>query len=250
MENGTIFRIIGTKDSLVDRVVKEIQRLIIEEKLEPGMRLPPEREFAEQIGVSRTVLREAIQILDAKGLLEVKHGIGTIVKKIGGTQISEPLNMLLQTQGITLEDLHQVRTILEVEIARIAAQNATEEDVIKLKDVLMDMEKNINNPEGFANLDEEFHRSLAKLSRNPLLMMLLDSIGGLMFEVRISVSNYPDLFKTVMPDHQEIMAYIENKEPDKARQAMRKHLENARKIQQQFIQDKDKGSEGNGDQGK
>ena len=68
--------------------------------------------------------------------------------------------------------------------------------------------------------------------------MLLDSIGGIMYEVRISVSNYPDLFNTVMLDHYEILSFIEARNPKYASKAMRKHLENARKIQQAFIQDK------------
>ena len=87
MQNENIFKVIGNEGRLVDRVVNEIQQLIIDKKLEPGMRIPPERELSEQIGVSRTVLREAIQILDVKGLLEVKHGVGTIVRKLGKSSI-------------------------------------------------------------------------------------------------------------------------------------------------------------------
>ncbi|RPJ75954.1 MAG: FadR family transcriptional regulator, partial [Alphaproteobacteria bacterium] len=238
MQKKEIFRIIGNKDRLVDRVVNEIQQLIIDQKLEPGVHLPPERDFAEQIGVSRTVLREAIQVLEVKGLLEVKHGIGTIVREVGRAQLSEPLNMLFLTRGITLDDLHQVRTILEVEIAHVAAQKATDQDVIELKSILKNLEDNMNSSEGFAKWDNEFHHTLAKLSRNPLLLMLLDSIGGLTQEVRLSVSNYPDLFNKVMPDHYEILSFIEARDASNARKSMRKHLENAREIQQLYVQDK------------
>lgn len=239
MVEESIFRTIGNKDRLVDRVVNEIQNLIIENKLEPGMKLPPERDFAEQIGVSRTVVREAIQILEAKGLLEVKHGVGTIVCKVGGDQIAGPLNILFQTQGITLDNLHQVRSILEVEIAGIAAMQRTPEEVASLRLVLANLEANMNDPEAFANGDSAFHHAIAKLSHNPLLIMLLDSIGGVMREVRISVSNYPDLFNTVIPDHRQILASVEAKDPKQARDAMRKHLENARKIQALFLKDKE-----------
>lgn len=239
MENNkTIFKTIGSKDRLVDRVVDEIQQLIVDKKLKPGMKLPPEREFAEQIGVSRTVVREAVQILDAKGLLQVKHGIGTIVREIGGAQINEPITMLFQTKGITLENLHQVRTILEVEIAGIAAKNANQEEVNHLEEVLLDLETSMDDPVKFALGDAAFHHALAKISHNPLLIMVLDSIGGLMKEVRLSVSNYPNLFKTVMPDHREILASVRSKDPHRARQAMRNHLENARKIQLLYAKDK------------
>ena len=146
--------------------------------------------------------------------------------------------MLLQTQGITIEDLHQVRTILEVEIAYIAAKNATDEDIAELKKVLTNLELNIGDDEGFAEWDSKFHHELAKLSRNPLLLMLLDSLSGFMNEIRISVSRYPDLFNTVMPDHYEILKSIEARDSKSASKAMRKHLENARKIQQVIAQDK------------
>jgi GntR family transcriptional repressor for pyruvate dehydrogenase complex len=238
MENNFIFRTIGTKERLVDRVVEEIERLIIDQKLAPGMKLPPEREFAEQIGVSRTVIREAVQILVTKGMLQVKHGVGTIVNKMGSDQISEPLSMLFKTKGITLDNLHQVRTILEVEITGIAAENANQQEIKHLEEVLSNLEKNMNDPEAFAAGDTAFHHTLAEFSHNPLLIMLLDSIGGLMHEVRTSVSRYPAIFKTVVPDHREIMKSIQTKDAKRARQAMRNHLENARKIQQLYLKDK------------
>jgi GntR family transcriptional repressor for pyruvate dehydrogenase complex len=237
MENNTIFRTIGTKERLVDRVVEEIQHLIIDHKLEPGMKLPPERDFAEQIGVSRTVIREAVKILVTKGMLQVRHGVGTVVNKIGGDQISEPLTMLFKTKGITLANLHQVRTILEVEIAGVAAENATPQEVKHLEENLAELEKNMNDPEAFAAGDTAFHHTIAEFSHNPLLVMLLDSIGGLMHEVRTNISRYPAIFKTVLPDHREILKSIQTKDTKRARQAMRHHLENARKIQQLYLKD-------------
>ena len=239
MDTKSIFRTIGYKDRLVDRVVEEIQQMIIDKKLEPGMKLPPEREFAEQMGVSRTVVREAVQILDTKGLLQVKHGVGTLVREMGSAQINEPITMLFQTRGITLENLHQVRTILEVEIAGIAANNASSEEIVQLEEVLSNLEKSMNNSVEFALGDTAFHHSLVNICHNPLLIMVLDSVGGLMQEVRLSISNYPDLFKTVMPDHREILDSIRSKDAPRARKAMRNHLENARKIQQMFLKDKE-----------
>ena len=113
----------------------------------------------------------------------------------------------------------------------------TDQDVIELRNILKNQENNINNPDGFAKWDAEFHHTLAKLSRNPLLLMLLDSIDGLMHEVRISVSNYPDLFNKVMPDHYELLSFIELRDASNARKSMRRHLENAREIQQLYAQD-------------
>lgn len=229
-----IFQTIGKKDRLVDRVVNEIQRLIVENKLKPGERLPPEREFAEQVGVSRTVVREAVQILVTKGLLETKHGIGNIIRKMNSDQLAEPLDILLKTNGYSLEDLHQVRTILEVEIASIAATQASEDDIGLLEKLLLKMESEKENLVNYSDTDKEFHIALTCTTHNPLLMMLSKTIGELMLDAHLSVLTFPDL-QVLLPDHRRIFESIKNKDAEGARKIMKSHLEHAHQIQQQCL---------------
>jgi GntR family transcriptional repressor for pyruvate dehydrogenase complex len=240
MAGDGLFRMIGTKDRLVDRVVNEIQRLIVEGQLEPGMKLPPERDFAEQLGVSRTVIREAVHILVTKGLLETRHGVGTVVRRVTNDQVIASLNILLQAQGISLENLHDVRSILEVEIAGLAAQQATDEDILTLNALIARMEAARNAPETFVAGDADFHQALARMSHNPLLGVLLDSIRDLMQEVRLLVHRHPHLYQIVMPDHRCLMERVIAKDPEGARQAMREHLEHARQIQEEVLAQQDK----------
>jgi GntR family transcriptional repressor for pyruvate dehydrogenase complex len=230
MGNESLFRTIGTKGRLVDRVVNEIQELIVGGQLEPGTKLPPERELAEEIGVSRTVIREAVHILVAKGLLETRQGVGTIVRQVTGDQVVEPLSLLLQTRdgGVSAEHLHQVRHILEIESAGLAALQAKEDDIAELKQIVAEMESAQDNPELFAAKDADFHRGLAKTTHNPLLIVFLDSIRDLMQEVRPLVARYPGLPRQVMPDHRKILERVIAKDPAGARQAMQEHLERAR----------------------
>ncbi len=235
MVNESPFRAVGSKGRLVDRVVNDIQRLIVGGDLEPGMKLPPEREIAEQIGVSRTVVREAVRILMARGLLATRHGVGTIVQQITQEHVSEQLNLLLRTSGISLAKLHEVRTILEVEMAGLAAQQATGGDIAHLRHILAEMDASKGSPTEFANRDAEFHTALAQTTHNPLFSVLLGSIRDLMQEVRLSVSHYPDLFATVMPDHYRILDRVIANDVAGARQAMQAHLEHARSIQQAFL---------------
>jgi GntR family transcriptional repressor for pyruvate dehydrogenase complex len=240
MAGDNLFRMIGTKDRLVDRVVNEIQRLIVEGQLEPGMKLPPERDFAEQLGVSRTVIREAVHILVTKGLLETRHGVGTVVRRVTNDQVIASLNILLQAQGISLENLHDVRSILEVEIAGLAAQQATDNDILTLNALIARMEAAMNDPETFVAGDADFHQALARMSHNPLLGVLLDSIRDLMQEVRLLVHRHPHLYQIVMPDHRCLMERVIAKDPEGARQAMREHLEHARQIQEEVLAQQDK----------
>jgi len=234
METST-FRTIGNKGRLVDQVVEEIQGLIVSGHLELGMKLPPERELAEQIGVSRTVIREAVQVLVTKGLMETKHGVGTVVCRASNDHFAESLNLLRLTHGVTLDDLHHVRSILEVENARLAALQATEEDISGLRQILAKMEQVKADAQTFADKDAEFHTALAQTSHNPLMIVLLDSIREPMQEIRVSVSRYPELFATVMPDHAKIVERVAARDPDGARQAMQAHLSNARSIQDKFL---------------
>ena len=174
--SSSVFQNVGAKNRLVDRVVSEIQNQIMEGKLSPGMMLPPERVLTEQLGVSRTALREAVRMLVTKGLLETRPGVGTIVTKVTSEQITEPLSMIInQTGGVSLDHLNQVRQILEVEIVEVAAREATDEDMDRIESVLINLSEKKHNPTEFNQLDAEFHSALAQASHNPLLAILLDS---------------------------------------------------------------------------
>jgi DNA-binding FadR family transcriptional regulator len=230
-----IFQRIGSKDRLVDRVAGEIQQLMINGRLKPGMKLPAEREFAEQIGVSRTIVREAVHILVAKGLLETKHGVGTVVCDMDSSPLIAPLNLLLLMRGITVENLHQVRSILETEIAFLAAGHPASAEITKLQAIVARMAPVIGDPLAFANEDEEFHRCLAQMTNNPLLLLLLDSIAELMREVRLSVAQRPALLISNLADHRRILECVLNGDGPGARLAMQEHLEHARQIQEEYI---------------
>jgi GntR family transcriptional repressor for pyruvate dehydrogenase complex len=238
MDSESMFRNVGVQGGLVVRVVDEIQRVIVSGQLEPGMKLLPERELADELGVSRTVIREAVRILVAKGLLETKPGVGTIVRQVTSDQIVEPLSLLLRTQGesISVEHLHQVRHMLEVEIAGLAALQATGDDVAELTGILDKMETVLDIPEAFVAVDADFHRELARTTHNPLLIILLDSIRDLMQEVRLLVTRHPDLQQKVIPDHRKILERVAANDPDGARQAMEEHLEHARRFQEELLE--------------
>jgi len=234
----SLFPSVGTEGRLVDRVSREIQKLIVEGKLLPGARLPAERELAQQFGVSRTVMREAVHILVARGLLESRRGVGTLVRQVTRAQVAAPLSLLLQVQGraISIDHLHQVRAILEVAIAELAAAQASEQDIAALRHILVQMEHAQDEPALFNARDADFHQALAHATGNPLLPALLDSIRDLMQEVRQLVAAQPDLSRVVLPDHRRIVERVAAHDPRGAHRAMSEHLERARGIQQAALQ--------------
>jgi GntR family transcriptional repressor for pyruvate dehydrogenase complex len=231
------FGSIGNKNALVDRVVHAIQDKILSEQLAVGTKLPPEREFAESLGVSRGVVREAVRVLAASGLLETTHGIGTTVRALSREEVVKPLNLFLRSWGrdVSLNHLHQVRSLLEVENIGLAAEQASEEDIQDIRRILGEMEAVKGDPELYAVKDSEFHRRLAQTTHNPLLTLLLDSINDLMVEIRELVSSESDLVQRVMPAHIEMLDCIERRDAKRARQVMRQHLLTALEVQQKAI---------------
>jgi len=235
MNDTAQFQAFDHKQRLVDNVVKQVIGLIAERKLEAGSRLPPEMKLAEQIGVSRTVVREAMQILIAKGLVETRHGVGTVVRAVGGEQISDHLALLVQVNELTLDNLHHVRSILEVEIAGLAASEATPGEIEHLGQLVDQLERDSDDQVRYVEADGQFHRFLAQTAHNPLLEILLASFAEIVKQVRVGVSQDADLALSGMPDHRRIMERVKAGDAPGARQAMQDHLKRAREIQRQTI---------------
>jgi GntR family transcriptional regulator, transcriptional repressor for pyruvate dehydrogenase complex len=235
------FKVIGRKDGLVDRVVEAIEGQILGGRLAVGARLPPEREFSEHLQVSRPVVREAVRILTTRGMLETKHGIGTTVRAISRDEVVKPMTLFLRVRGqdISIQHLHQVRSILEVENAGLAAEQRTEQDVNELSRLCAEMEAAAGDAPAFARKDSEFHRRLSETTYNPLLILLLDSIQDMMGEVRALVANQTGLFERVTPTHLRILDAVASRNPAGAREAMREHLEIALEIQCELIEKKE-----------
>jgi GntR family transcriptional repressor for pyruvate dehydrogenase complex len=235
MSQEGLFRTVGSRGRLVDRVVDEIQTLIVGGQLLAGTKLPAEMELAARFAVSRTVIREAVRILVAKGLLETRRGVGTTVRQVTRDRVVEPLSMLLQVHKGSIDHLYQVRSILEVAIVGLAAAQATPEDVVELRQIVTDQAMVKNEPIEFAARDADFHRGLAKTTHNPLLIILLDSIRDMMQQIRLRVSSRPDFNQLIVQDHQRILDCVAAKDADSACRAMQEHIERARTFQEEVF---------------
>lgn len=229
---------IGRKDGLVERVVQAIEDQILQGRINVGSRLPPEREFSEQLGVSRPVVREAVRILTTQGLLETRHGIGTTVRALSRDEVTRPLKLFLRIRGqdVSVEHLHHVRSILEVENAGLAAEQGTCADIVELRAICREMEDASLDPANFALKDSAFHRRLSETTHNPLLILLLDSVHDMMAEVRELLSTESTVYQRVMPTHIRILESVAAHDRSAARQAMREHLDIAFAIQVELVQ--------------
>lgn len=219
------------KKRLPELVADQIKQLISEGELSVGSKLPNEFEMAEQLQVGRGTIREAIKILVSQNIVEVRRGCGTFVCERTGI-IDDPLGLwTIEDKKKLALDLCDVRMMLEPQIARKAAINASGDDIIKLKEIAELVEKNIRNNENHLEADLRFHEMLAKLSCNEVISKLIPIIQSSVSLFIIVTDS--TLKEETIETHRAIVTAIENHDPDAAEEAMKTHLlANLKLIQQ------------------
>jgi GntR family transcriptional repressor for pyruvate dehydrogenase complex len=210
-----------------DQVVSKIREMVLSGALKPGDQLPSEMVLSEDMGVSRTALREGMRVLEAQGVLETRPGVGTVVLAAGLTQLVAPLKWLALARygGFSFDEFHGVRSILETEIAALAAAGATEDAITSLDDAFGDMQNALGDNHLFALSDARFHHVLAEMTGNRLLELLASALRELLEEHIETVVAHIDPRADVMPYHAAILHAVRAGDPDAARQAMQVHLD-------------------------
>lgn len=217
---------------LYEQIIEQIQGRIMEGKVRPGDKLPSERELAEQFGVSRTAVREAVKAMREKGLLEVQPGRGTFVTDITGSTIEvmrDSLGLIVKISlGNNLDKLVQVRTLLEPGIAAMAAEMATPLDLQTMQQAVDVMDTAMASTDAYVEADLAFHLALARATQNPLIPILIDPIVDLLREQRKRIFLVEGGPERGQYHHKQILAAIRQGDAATARQAMCAHLEQVR----------------------
>jgi GntR family transcriptional repressor for pyruvate dehydrogenase complex len=228
-ENGLTFERVGRNPRLSDTITEKLLDAIVLGRFKAGDLLPSERELGEQFGVSRTVIREAIRSLAARGVVEVQSGRGVLVVELDVGPVTQAMSLLVRSNDIGFPRLHEVRTMLERHTAGLAAERGTEENYAELEHICQRFAaaESTGDVDDASRLDVEFHRAIAKSTRNKLFLVLLDSISDALLEVRRETLAIPHSPTKVVDDHQRIFEAIRRHDPIGARTAMDAHLENA-----------------------
>ncbi len=211
---------------LYQQIVEQIEQSIRAGQLKPGDQLPAERELAEQFGVSRTAVREAVKTLCEKGLVEASPGRGTFVIDDISHPVRQSLALMVNlSRPEDAASLEDVRAILEPEIAARAAARAEDRHIVQLREALAGMEANLESADAFIEADLDFHLALAEAAQNPLVLALIDSIVGLLREQRMRVFGSQFGPTHGVEYHRRILEAVERRDADEARRQMRMHLE-------------------------
>lgn len=215
-------------ERISDRVAKQLKDVISQGLFRAGDRLPSERELAEQMGVSRPSVRQALQQLEFRGIVETLHGGGTIVKNITEREIQKPMEVFLGDDRQRVLELTEVRAYMEALSARKAAINRSEDELARIRYYLEEMEHDFENGEIRYEIDFKFHTEVAAAAHNTIFLHLMSSIYQLIdYSIKI---HREQMFVTresqerILNHHLMIFKAIQNKDPDEAEAAMKEHL--------------------------
>jgi GntR family transcriptional repressor for pyruvate dehydrogenase complex len=217
------------KKRLYEEIMSQIRTLILDGKFHAGDKLPSERELAIKLNVARSSVREALRALELLGYLESRQGEGTFIKNRSSNEMIESMAYFILKEKDTLDDMFEVREIMECETVYLAALRATEEDIDRLEQIIQRACGSIKA--GMMPLveDIEFHYALAEASKNEVLLSVMNTISQFVRNGKENSLSLPGRPQMSINDHIEILTAIKEHDALRAREAMRNHLKAAKK---------------------
>lgn len=212
------------KSRLSDRIADSILSMItIEKRFLPGDKLPNENILSEELKVSRTTLREAIRILATGGILEIRRGRGTFVRE--DLQLDNPKELIpLTSAKVKARDLYEMRLIFEPEAAYYAALRATDKEIERIVSLGAEIEERIRQGEDRTELEQAFHKSIAKATHNEFMNQLMPVIyEGINKGVRLS-KVHEEAVQATLTDHRILVDFLKARNAEGARNAMKIHI--------------------------
>lgn len=213
------------------QVVNHIRRLIESGTLQPGDQIPPEREFARTLKISRASLRTGIGYMAAMGIMKVRHGVGTFVADGPPEFGKSSFNLMGALHGFQTWHMFEARLILESNLVALAAERGEEEHHIALAEEVAEMYATVDSPADYLIHDVLFHRIIARASGNPILAALMETITSAFYDERRKTAERSQDLRESAELHREIYRAIRARNPQEARKAMEQHLRLAEEAQ-------------------
>lgn len=210
-----------------EEVVKQVQEAIFSGELEPGDRLPPERELAEQFGLSRMSVRDALRTLESSGLVEIKVGSngGAFIREPNFDPLRETLSSMLRSKKANILELVETRKIVEIAIVELASQRATEEDLREMREAVEAARQSLKSGDlNYGPHSVQFHTALANAAKNHVLNLTVRSFRAFFSDVLEKLLPTSDMAERAIADHWDLYKAIETHDAERARKLMSEHL--------------------------
>jgi len=211
------------KNRVHEEVAKQLEQLILS-KLNPGDKLPGERELAEMLSVSRSSIRDAMRRLQLMGLVEPRQGAGTVVREIDHEALVTPLANVIAHKRQLVGELLDFRKMLEPPMAARAAKNASAEEVSRMEEILHRQDQKVRNGELAVEEDTEFHYVIAQASGNSVVLKVMDVVMDLLRETRSRSLQSEGRPQKSLAGHKKILSAIKRRDGEGAENAMRQHI--------------------------
>ena len=221
---GRLF-LAGRGGSLSAQIVAEIREQLFARKLAPGAFLGTEKDLAARFGVSRIVARDALRTLEALGIAEIRMGKGGGARVARGNPrlFAEALAVQLDLTGVSAAEILDAQRAIECLAAELAAENATDEDIARLRQLVEEAEANIDDATLYTRLSHDFHMAVAEASHNRVLVVQLISLDHVSWPAR-NTTLTPQVSQRILEVHKELLALIEMRDPAGARRLMDDHV--------------------------
>lgn len=222
---------VASRSRLAERVADQLFAMIAEGAFEPGTRLPTEPDLAALTGVSRMTLREAVRLLQAKGIVSVEHGRGTFVRRMRDWSILDPAVLRVRVESEDGSDeiflkVLEARRLIEVDVAELAARRRTAADLASMRKALDAMRRHADTGpiDAFTEADVAFHQAVMQAAGNEVITAFFTPVESLVMDSRRRTSESGSARVHAIAAHHAIYAAIQAGDPAKARRAMEAHL--------------------------
>jgi GntR family transcriptional repressor for pyruvate dehydrogenase complex len=212
--------------SVAEEISSRILTLLRDKELHPGDKLPPERELAAMLQVSRPSLREALRALALMNVIEIRQGDGTYVSALEPYQLLEQMEFIFHRDNSLILQLFEARKIVEVGCVALAAQRIAPEVLSSLDEIVLRSQKSVGDADAFLQADLDLHKTVIAASQNPLLIRFMESINQLGTQSRKITGTSLAVRRRSIQDHKAIVAALKAHDPTAASAAMLDHLNN------------------------
>jgi GntR family transcriptional regulator, transcriptional repressor for pyruvate dehydrogenase complex len=222
-----LYKVVSS-NRMSEAIVEQIRGLIRSEQLRPGDRLPSERDLGERMGVSRVTIREAMRVLEAGGLIEIRVGArgGAIVTSPSSSKIGSGLADLISLSPLTAVEVTEARQVFEVGIIPLVVERATDDDIAELRDMVAQHRAALKNGEYAMPMSATFHVRVAACTHNAAIEMLVHSFHGpLLMSLREAQVAAPLMGHRGSGEHRDFVEAVARRDAAKAEEIMRTHLD-------------------------
>jgi GntR family transcriptional regulator, transcriptional repressor for pyruvate dehydrogenase complex len=214
------------RQSVSEMVAKRILEMVTSRALKPGDQIPPERELAEMLNVSRPSVREAIRGLSILGVVKSRQGGGAYISQLDGDALLGPIRFFLSLEDMNIRELYDARSLIEGDVARRAAKNMSDAQLADLEVTLEAQKATLSDPKAFRLSDFKFHEAIWIGCGNAFLKRIGESLNSLGLEFRRRASENSQVLEQSLRDHRALLDALTSRDPAASAAAAEQHMQN------------------------